>query len=362
MRKTMTLTALLLAALLAACDLNAPQQDVTPTFQLTSTATLPPSSPTLTATATATTRIVAQAQLESPTATLPPGTPTETPTPTPTPGPYEHVIQQGETLGFIVQIYGYRDLNIYDEIVALNSMTSPDILPPPGTVLLIPRQTITPTPVGMGATSEARATMGVNVEGLPDYPVGCHTVTEGETMVDIALQYRMTLEQLSMVNPDISFSGCDFDEPSGGPNCTIFISVNQCVNVFLPTLTPTLSPTPSGSETPTATPTYSAPIVSYPPEGAVVPPGLLRLQWVSVGVLQSNEYYFVQISDVTAGVVYANQVTRETSLLLPAELIPTDGQTHTFQWTVAVAQQNDQGTFRIVGAVSQPRTFQWQSR
>ncbi|MFN8373532.1 MAG: LysM domain-containing protein [Anaerolineae bacterium] len=214
MKKLMAFVMVTAAMSLVSCDLNVPQPQVTPTFQLSATPEPPTATATFTASATVTTISIAQIQLESPTATFTAGIPTETPTATPTLGPYEHVIQEGETLGYIVQLYGYRELSIYDEIVVLNGMTSPDNLPPPGTTLLIPRQTATPIPEGIESTVSARATFNVNPDtGLPNYPLGCHEVREGETMVGIALDYNMTLEQLAIVNPDISFG--DFDEPAG---------------------------------------------------------------------------------------------------------------------------------------------------
>jgi hypothetical protein len=363
MKKFASIMLLITSMTVVSCDFNTPQQEVTPTFQLTSTPVTPTATLTFTPSATVTTISIGQIQLESPTATFTAGIPTETPTATATLGPYEYTIQPGDELIPIVRQFGYRTIDILDEVVALNGMVSADLLPPPGTVLLIPRQTATPIPEGVDLTSQARSTIGVNPEsGLPNYPLGCHTVQEGERMVGIALDYNMTLEQLSVVNPDISFFGCDFDEPAGGPNCGPVIVVNQCVNVFLPTVTPTLSPTPSGSETATAMPTYIAPIANSPSDGALVPGGLLRLMWVSVGVLRQNEVYFIQVTDTTSGMTSPNQyVTRSTSFLLPAEMIPTDGQTHSIQWSVSVAEQNEQGAYRIVSGTT-TRTFQWQSR
>jgi hypothetical protein len=346
---------------LVSCDFNTPQQEVTPTFQLSATPDTPTATLTLTPSATVTTISIAQIQLESPTATFTAGIPTETATPSPTLGPYEHVIEPDDTLYYIIQLYGYDTLDVVNEVVALNDMVSADILPPPGTTLLIPRQTATPIPTGADLTQTFQASIGVGTNNLPNYPIGCHEVQEGERMVGIALDYNMTLEQLSVINPDISFFGCDFDEPSGGPGCGPVIVVNQCVNVFLSTVTPTLSPTPSGSETPTSTPTYVAPIANSPSEGALVPAGLLRIMWVSVGVLRQNEVYLIQVTDTTTGMSYLPQVTRETSYLLPAEMIPEDGQTHTIQWSVSVAVQNAQGSYHPVSGVS-TRTFQWQSR
>src|SRR5688572_10544789 len=50
------------------------------------------------------------------------GPPTETPTlaATPTLTPYEYVVQTGDTLFFIIQLFGYRDTAVVPELIALN--------------------------------------------------------------------------------------------------------------------------------------------------------------------------------------------------------------------------------------------------
>lgn len=295
-----------------------------------------------------------------------PEPPTIPPPPSETPGPYEHTVQQDETLGFIIQLYGYRDFAVIDEIVRINdNIPNADTLPGPGAVILIPRQTATPPAdpnappptevVGIEPTNEQT---GLNVDvGLLQ-----HSVLEGQTIVDIASQYSTTLEVLARLNPDIDFFGCNFEIPSGGERCNPLLQIAQLVNVPAPTPTPTLSPTPSGSETPTPTPTFAAPRIVWPPQDAAnVPPAPFRLEWVSVGVLLPNQVYLVQVEDVTAG-IKTPFITRETSYTLPESLIPTDGQPHSFQWTVAVAEPNEQGVYRIVGAPALIRRFSWQSR
>src|SRR5215813_7237966 len=83
--------------------------------------------------------------LETPSPSLPP-TEAATAGPTATLEPYQYTIQKNDTLGGIVQVFGYRDFSIYPEIVRLNNLPNPDILPPPGSILLIPRQTPTEGP------------------------------------------------------------------------------------------------------------------------------------------------------------------------------------------------------------------------
>ena len=71
---------------------------------------------------------------------------------TPTPILYEHVVQPGETLGSIIQSYGYTDPNVVDEILRINGMSGRDVVLTPGAVILIPQASVannaeaTPTP------------------------------------------------------------------------------------------------------------------------------------------------------------------------------------------------------------------------
>lgn len=292
--------------------------------------------------------------------------PSETPTPTETLGPYQHTIRQNETLGYIIQLYGYRDFSVIPEIVALNpNIPNADTLPSAGSVILIPRQTTTPTPQATepsGAVSAffnvaptSRAGLNADIEIVP------YTVLEGDTIVGIAANWATTLEVLARLNPDIGFFGCNFEIPSGGPNCNPSLRIGQIVNVPAPTPTPTLSPTPSGSETPTPTATYASPVMISPPQDAVVPPGVLFLEWVGVGALLPDEMYLVQIEDITVGKTFA-AVTRSTSYALPDTLIPSDGQIHTIQWTVTIARRNEQGRYAVISGQPVIRRFQWQSR
>jgi LysM domain-containing protein len=259
--------------------------------------------------------------------------------------------------------FGYLDFTgiIVHQVVVLNGMASADRLPAPGATMLIPRQTATPTPVGLDLTLTAGGVIAPQVNIPGNAEIVQHTVIEGESMLSLAEQYKMTLEQLSQLNPDIGFYGCDFTNPSGGPNCSPALSVGQMVNVLAPTPTPTLSPTPSGNETATPTPTYIAPLAVFPPEGGIAPGQVFTLQWVSVGELRPDEVYFVEIKDTTNG-ASDTEATRDTFITLPASMIPSDGQTHTIQWSVGIAVRNPDGqSYRPVSDKT-IRTFQWQSR
>jgi hypothetical protein len=177
-------------------------------------------------------------------------------------------------------------------------------------------------------------------------------------MVEIAANYATTLEVLARLNPDIPFFGCNFTIPSGGPNCNPPLQVGQGVSVPAPTPTPTLSPTPSGNETATPTPTHGAPPVISPPNGAEVRTGRFRLEWVSVGMLQPEQVYLVQITDTETNTT-TNQITRANALEVPAGLRPPAGAVHQFNWTVVVAQPNADGRYEVISGSPDVRSFRW---
>lgn len=293
--------------------------------------------------------------------------PTETPTETP--GPWEYEIQSGDVLGAIIQRppFNYRSNAVIPLIVAMNdNIPNADSLPGEGSTILIPRPTATPIPEGMELTAVMDATRGVQTRGnlvLPENAqIGLHTVRENESVIGIVEQYGgMTLEILSQLNADINFLGCNFEEPAGGPNCNPLIRANQEINVLLPTPTPTLSPTPSGAETATPTPTYRPPMGNYPPDGGIAPAGIVTLHWVSVGILKPDQVYLIQVNDLTDDTSWTG-VTRSTTMQLPSSLIPTDGEDHTIEWTIAVATSDNQGQYQIVSGVAEPRRFIWRSR
>jgi hypothetical protein len=287
--------------------------------------------------------------------------PTESPPPSPTSGPVEYVIQEGDTLGFIIQQppFNYRNFNVIAEILRLNpTIPNADRLPPPGTIILIPLPTATPTPESMSLTATSQA--AVPQVSLPVMTnIISHSVREGETILGIAEQYRTTLRILNDLNPELVFLNCDFSIPSGGESCNVLIGVGTPVFVPAPTATPTLSPTPSGLETATPTPTFAAPLVSFPPRNAVIQgTAAFTVRWVSVGILQPEQVYLVQFENLSTGVTF-NDVSRANSYLVPQNLAPAAAQAEELRWRVSVAQQNAQGLYDFVGAQGEWRTFTW---
>ncbi len=347
------------ALLLAACDLQS-----IPTGQ---TPTVPPianteqvSTPTLTPSATMTLSPEPILDTAPPTGTAEP--PTATATFTETPNPYAtYIIQQGDTIIYIVQLFGHRDLAVIDEVLRLNSnIRSQDRLPGAGSSITIPLPTATFTPEGFALTASAQPPNVPQIRLPIDTEIIQIPVQEGITILGIAQEYNTTLPIMATLNPQLGFFNCDFTNPSGGPDCTVILGPNDIVNVPQLTPTPTLSPTFSGNETATPTPTYIPPIAFFPQQESVVSPVSFSLQWLTVGILRANESYLVELQDTTSGTQHLD-VTRNTSYALPSSLIPADGQPHIMRWRISVAVPNDQGAYRFISEGAW-HSFTWQSR
>lgn len=356
--------------IVSGCNIGSPEATNTPTIVQER---IPTAEPPLVATAkslpsaTATEMPTLHIATVVATDTSIPATPTLVPTATS--AFLEYVIQEDDTLFYILQLpqhgYGY-DVEVAATVVALNDNISHiDLLPPVGNTIYVPRPTSTATAVGASATQEVLATIGVD-DGTgallrSGSSVGCYEVVSGDSIVAIAERYSTTLEILSQLNQDIQFFGCAFTEPSGGPDCRPNIQIGQCVFVPLPTPLPSKTPTPTGNETATPTATHLPPRLLYPADGASIPAGELRLQWVGISGINADDDYLVELVDQTTNRSLP-QVTKANDLMVPSAFAPHDGQAHVIQWRVSVARRNDQGVYLIVGAPGIWRTFEWMSQ
>jgi hypothetical protein len=296
-------------------------------------------------------------------ATVTPAPPTATITPTR--GPCTQKANKGDTVYGMAARCGHRDLSIVPIILELNNMKDAGQLQI-GQTLIIPW----PTPTG-GAPAQSGAatgTPGAVSPAEPTLPAGVtwYKVKKGDTAVSVAYTFHTDMKTLRDLNPEIQFSNCDFGQPGGGPDCTLkpILGEGQRVRVPAPTPTPTLSPTYTGSETatPTATPTFNAPFSQSPSDNMLFEASELpTLRWVASGELGPNDLYVVTVHDTATNVVHT-AATRDLSFQLPADWQPTDGKRHTFEWSVAVASQGENGTPTPSAFTTETRTFTWQSR
>jgi len=348
---------LMLLLLVAACDQEVDQETpepIEPTLALSPTATLSPEpsptvllvtpSPTFPPTLT-------------PTVSATPAPPTDTPGPTNTPGPYEHQVRTGDDCIGILYQYGHVDLDALQVLYDLNQLGG-CTLPSVGGMILVPRPTAADS--GEPIVTEPLATSPFSASDYEAY--GEYCVTEGDTLTSIALKANTSLRRICELNPlpdGLDCRGCDFSLSDVGscPNPPL-IGVGDCFTVPAATPQPSATLPPSGDETPTPTPTHRAPLVVYPPNGAVVR-GSLRLQWASVGLLGEGEYYVVNLTDASSGALFID-ATKATFMNVPLDYVPRDGTAHSITWFVSVQAMTPDGLFVPVGGRSADYGFTWE--
>lgn len=307
---------------------------------------------------------------------------TDTPAPTDTPGPCMQQVQPGDSLIAVVARCGHRDLAVIDVVLELNGLDAPESLQS-GQTLEIPWPTATSDPnaefaeatdeagesipAGEDGADEAAAADINPLSGLPapatatlQPGVTYHTVAPGENIIIVAYQYGANVKILSELNPEITFSQCDFGQDAGGAQCVVNIYEGQRIRVPAPTPTPTLSPTPSGSETPTPspTPTFNAPSALSPDNLMLFRrTDLVTLRWVATGTLGSGQVYRVRVEDLTNNAVYEADTT-ELFFIIPKAWQGRDNRRHEYRWAVSVidVDRPDAPYF-----TTEARTFTWEA-
>ena len=356
------------------------------------TATLPSAQPSAPA-------LVIQTNTPAPSPVLATVTPLPpTATNTPTPGPCTHKVKPGDDLISIVMACGHRSLDVLPLVLQMNNLSGANMIQV-GQNIMVPW----PTPTGQApagteqpastqaadaSTDSGSAITALNLLDTPtvaDIPgleiaslptlgpptvaptatllpgVMWYTVQPNEDIAGIAFEFDTNVQVLSQLNPEITFSQCDYGNPAGGPDCQVFISAGQKVRVPAPTPTASLSPTLSGSETatPTLTPTYNAPSALSPADHALFRSDeLVTLRWVTSGTLSAGDTYRVQVQDLTSGQDYSSDTT-DLSFILPSDWQGQNGQRHDYRWTVSVISlaNPDQPYF-----TTEPRLFTWEGR
>ena len=276
----------------------------------------------------------------TPTAT-PTSTPTQTPTPTSTPTPVPplaHQVQEGETLIFLASEY---DTTI-EAILALNPDVDPELIQV-GQLLLIPVGTPTPGPT---------STLDPNVPTPTPADYVVHVVRPGDTLSTIAEEYGISVSLLRTAND------LPMDDDTIRPNQSLIIPMGTPV----PSPTPTVDP----NATPTPVPPYPAPPLLSPPNGATIVGSAepILLQWASVSVLRSDEWYELSFFQTPSGPISGTHRTRATAWRVPAELLQdSSGDRRVFRWEVQIVREtrNEKGevVYEEAGTAGDARTFTW---
>jgi LysM repeat protein len=309
----------------------------------------------------------------TPTPTPPPS---DTPAPTPTATPCVRIVQPNDSLSGLIFSCGYTELGVMELVMELNDISNAALIQQ-GQTLIIPWPTptidpnITPSPeateeAGTGlsvALSSDGATVDPFLAPTPTLQSGVmwYTVQSNDNIINIAFAFNADVEILSQLNPEVTFSQCDFGEFSGGPNCVVVIFEGQQLRVPAPTPTPTIPPTSSGSETPTptATATFNAPSLISP--GNLVHyqrDELITLRWLGSGTLGANETYRVRVENLTDRVVNTAD-TRDIFFIVPSEWQGQSSVRYQYSWSISIISidRPDAPIF-----TTETRTFTWQGR
>jgi hypothetical protein len=308
--------------------------------------------------------------------------PTVTPAPptvtvTPTLGPCEIAVTTGDSLISIIGRCGHRDLDVIAEVLELNELSDTSVLQV-GQVIQVPRPTatvdpnITPTGTPEGAADNSAVVnllFAAGADGVPTLTpspsptllpgIQWYNVQEGDDIILVALRFGANLEVLSQLNPEITFSQCDFSSGSGGENCQVQLFTGQQMRVPAPTPTPTIQPTASGSETPTptATATYNAPQLLSPGDRTFFRrTDLITLRWVATGTLAADEVYRIRLTEVESEQTHFLD-TRDTFVIVPATLQGEAGRRREFSWQVSIIEEENPETARFL---TDSRRFTWE--
>lgn len=316
------------------------------------------------------------------TVTPAPPTPTASPSPTltPTQGPCVQQVQPNDDLYAVIARCGHRHFDTMLSVVTeLNGLDDPsriqigqNIVVPWPTPTLDPNATTAPESTEAGSTAgevvAAQTDGAARSSGIAPTPtemmlegVTWHQVVADENILTIAYLYNANLKVLSELNPEVTFSQCDFGSGSGGPTCIVQLYIGQRLRVPAPTPTPTLSPTPSGSETPTpsATATFNAPSPLTPSDRAFFRSDeLITLRWVTSGSLAPEQSYLVRVEDQTTQISYS-AATRELYFIVPEQWHNQDSLRHDFIWSVSVVDNTNPNNPYFT---TEPRLFTWQGR
>ncbi len=286
-----------------------------------------------------------QTPTSSPTGTAPPSeTPTITPTPLPTDTPRPprfHTVAANETLFGLGLFYG----------ITANSIAEANGLPP-GSGIQVSQSLVIPWPTATPPLVPIEVEIGGQTV-IAD-PTDCefYQIQDGDTLFGIASRSGVDLRAILAINR---------------LNDQVVLQPGDALCIPKIIHNGVLPPTPGPSPTPTQTPPPQGPRLLYPIEDAIVEPpeGPLVLQWAAVKDLASDEWYMVEVTNLSLPDSHPMRgFTRRTAFRVPATWRPTVEETHLFRWQVTiilVTGEREDGSFIYTfgGNSSEPDFFSW---
>ena len=318
----------------------------------------------------------------------------------------ESVMQQREApvtfwltavFAIIIVVLGALVLRFQGEGITVALVPSPT--PIPSTPTLTP--TWTPLATDVLAPTDVPEATAVTLATPTLQPPQPHTVNAGETLIGLALRFRVSVESIAQLNSipaDSSLlvnqalqipwptptpplvpvatlingetviadpTDCERYQIQSGDSLSgvaarydvdfgLFLQVNRLTVESIPqpgdwfcipeiVYGGNLPPTPGPSPTPTVTAPPPGPQLLYPVANAVIQPpdGVVTLQWTAVKNLADDEWYMVELTDLDNidGLPYRG-FTRDMAFRLPSSWRPAVEETHVLQWKVSIVVVN----------------------
>ncbi|MGB1253427.1 MAG: LysM peptidoglycan-binding domain-containing protein, partial [Candidatus Promineifilaceae bacterium] len=256
---------------------------------------------------------VSATQIPQPTSTttpIPTLPPTETPTPLPTPTlepPHEHTISDGEALFNIALRYRVS----IDSIIAVNEGLSPDRIAS-GQIIAVPKPTATPPLTAIEIV--------FNGETLIADPADCvmHEIQSADTYSGIAGRFNVPLDALLLVNRLSPESILQPGDQVCVPTITIAITSIDVESGGTFATEPRIAPNPQ--------------LLSPPANGQLATEAVM-LQWIADRDLVANEWYMVEVTNLTDVTIRPFRAfVQQTSLQMPEGLISAES---TYRWRVS---------------------------
>ncbi|MBK8049520.1 MAG: LysM peptidoglycan-binding domain-containing protein [Anaerolineales bacterium] len=185
-----------------------------------------------------------------------------------------------------------------------------------------------------------------------------YTVEDGDTLISIALKFGSTVEDIQTSN---SLAANDLIRPGDLLNIPVRGAPVEALQLRG---APQSTPVP-GEDTATPAPNYAEPRLVGPPNNeSIVRTDPVMLEWAGLGELRPNEWYVVQVLPRSPQARPSSTAwTKDTRFQLGAELAPGEGERADYDWLVSVVRVIPTGSQAAVEAASPPseiRRFSWQ--
>jgi LysM repeat protein len=188
-----------------------------------------------------------------------------------------------------------------------------------------------------------------------------YVVRSGDTIISIALTFGSSINEILKAN---NLSSTDLIRPGDLLNVPTHQLPPEVSKSAIQTTTSTVSETTSAEPANTDT-IYIEPRLIGPPDQATLPrTDAVLLRWISVDILAPNEWYVLLISPAADNAKSLPSIwTKATSYRLDTSMAPEVGQSATYVWQVSVVRvktgAGGQIGFEAASPPSTLRYFTW---